>query len=225
MLDGDTKMLGLFRDLGVRQMHLAYNRNNAVAGGCFDPDQGLTALGREIVAEINRVGILMDCSHMGERSSLDVMELSRRPVVFSHSNVRALAEHPRNLTDAQIDACARTDGVIGICGVGAYLGDNDTSSEALLRHVEYVGERVGLRHVGIGLDYVFDANHNDMPPEESNDYWYPEPSGFKLSELRFKPPEDLPEIAETLARHSYADDDIRGVLGENFLRAAEQSWR
>ena len=83
MLEGDLDMLRLYRDLGVRQMHLAYNRDNAVGGGCHGADIGLTPWGRAVVAEINRLGILMDCSHTGYRTSMDVMALSSKPVVFS----------------------------------------------------------------------------------------------------------------------------------------------
>ena len=101
-LAGDLAMIGLYRDLGVRQMHLVYNRNNAVGGGCHDLDFGLSDYGRRVVAEINRVGILMDCSHTGERTSLEIIEASTKPVVFSHANPRALVDHGRNISDAQI---------------------------------------------------------------------------------------------------------------------------
>ena len=95
------EMVALYRNLGVRQMHLAYNRNNSVAGGCHDETQGLTPLGHQIVAAINDAGVLMDCSHTGRRCSLDIMAASTKPVIFSHSNPLALVEHGRNVTDEQ----------------------------------------------------------------------------------------------------------------------------
>lgn len=224
MLQGDLDMLGLFHDLGVRQMHLAYNRSNAIAGGCHDRDSGLSALGRQVVRRMNELGIIVDCSHMGLRSSLAAMEISTRPVVFSHSNVKALQDHPRNITDDQIDACAATDGVVGICGIGPFLGDDETSTDLLLRHVDYVVERVGPRHVGLGLDYVFDQTHDEMPADEDRDYWYPKAHSYDLQGMRIKPPEHLPEIADALLERGYRPEDVRGVMGGNFLRVAEVTW-
>ena len=224
MLQDDLNMLRLFRDLGVRQMHLAYNRNNSISGGCHDDDRGLSSLGRHVVERINNLGIIMDCSHMGLRSSLDAMEVSTRPVVFSHSNVKALCDHPRNITDAQIDACAKTDGVIGICGIGPFLGDDDISTDLLLRHVDYIAERVGPRHVGFGLDYVFDQSHDDLPSSEDRDYWYPATQNYKLTTMKIKPPEDLPEIANALLARGYRLEEVSGFMGGNFLRVAEATW-
>ena len=113
-------MVALYRDLGVRQMHFAYNRNNSVAGGCHDDEQGLTALGRRMVAAVNEAGVLMDCSHTGRRCSLEIMTTSAKPVIFSHSNPLALVEHGRNVTDEQIRACAATGGVVCVSGVSAF---------------------------------------------------------------------------------------------------------
>lgn len=223
MLEDDLDMLRLYRDLGVRQIHLAYNRNNSIAGGCHGEDVPLTALGRRVVREINAVGMLMDCSHSAVRSSLDVMEISERPVIFSHANVRALQEHPRNLTDEQIDACAATGGVVGINGIGLFLGDNDTRTDTLLRHVDYVVQRVGPQHVGLGLDYVFDPAHDDLPAGEDAERWWPRAHGYG-SHVQFVPPERFPDIAGALLRAGYGEDDVAGVLGGNFLRVAAQTW-
>ena len=115
-------MVALYRDLGVRQIHLAYNRNNSVADGCHDVERGLTALGRRIVAAVNDAGLLMDCSHTGRRCSLDIMAASTQPVIFSHSNPLALVEHGRNVTDEQIRACAATGGVVCVSGVSMFVG-------------------------------------------------------------------------------------------------------
>lgn len=224
MLLDDLNMLDLFQHLGVRQMHLAYNRNNSVAGGCHDQDRGLTALGRDVVRRINELGIILDCSHMGLRSSLDAIEISARPVVFSHSNVKALRDHPRNITDAQIDACAGTDGVVGICGIGPFLGDDEISTALLLRHIDYVAERVGARHVGLGLDYVFDQTRSELPAGEDLDYWYPKTQNYDLQGMHIKPPEHLPDIAGALLDLGYRPEEVRGVIGGNFLRVAEATW-
>src|SRR5258708_24942518 len=164
MLEDDPAMVRLYHDLGVRQIHLAYNRDNSVAGGCHGSDVPLTPLGRRVVEAINRAGRLMDCSHSGYRTSMEIMERSTRPVIFSHANPRALKDHARNIADDQIDACARTGGGVAINGNGIFLGANDISVETLVRHVDYVAGRVGTAHVGLGLDYIFGGLSGDLPP-------------------------------------------------------------
>lgn len=225
MLDGDLDMLRLYRDLGVRQMHLAYNRDNRVGGGCHGADVGLTPFGRSVVAEINRLGILMDCSHTGHRSSLEIMEMSTRPVVFSHANARRLVDHPRNASDAQITACARTGGVVGVTGVGLFLGDREAGTESMVRHIDYLCDLVGAAHVGLGLDFVFVRGVDDDPPGLDRAQWWPPEAGYgDFTGLTFATPEQLPEITEALLRRNYPEADVRAILGGNFLRVAEQSW-
>jgi membrane dipeptidase len=226
MLEDDLAMLGLFRDVGVRQIHLAYNLNNSIAAGCHDEDRGLTALGRAVVAEINRVGMLMDCSHSGRKTSLEIMEISEKPVIFSHANPKALRNHGRNIDDTQIDACAKTDGVIGICGIGPFLGENDIRTETILRHIDYVAERVGTRHIGLGLDYVFHPEVDDLPAGEPAEKWWPRKYGYGSSHgpMKIVPPEQLPEIADALVKRGLKEDEIIGIMGGNFLRAAEATW-
>ncbi|MSP87628.1 MAG: membrane dipeptidase [Alphaproteobacteria bacterium] len=223
MIEGDLDMLRLYRDLGVRQMHLAYNRDNPIAGGCHGADIGLTALGHKVVAEINRLGIIMDCSHSGYRTSMDVMAASTKPVVFSHTCMRKLMDHPRNVWDDQIDACARTGGVIGITGIGIFLGADDASTATFMRHVDYAVQRVGAAHVGIGLDFVFRRGADDYPPNFDRSLWWP-PSHRYVGRSNFVEPERMPLITEALIAQGYSDADIRGILGENFLRIAQQTW-
>ena len=152
MLEDDLTMLRLYRDLGVKQIHLAYNLNNSIAGGCHDVDLGLTDLGREVVREINRVGMLMDCSHSSRETALEIMDISAKPVIFSHANVQALVDHRRNIDDERIMACARTDGVIGVNGIGLFLG-NTLEIPALIRHIDYLVDKLGEDHVGLGSDF------------------------------------------------------------------------
>ena len=146
------EMVALYAALGVRQIHFAYNRNNAVADGCHDEVRGLTPLGKRMVAAVNAAGMLMDCSHTGRVCSLEIMATSSQPVVFSHANPLALAEHGRNITDEQIRACAATGGVVCISGVSKFLGVAEPTVADVVRHVAYVANLVGVAHVGIGLD-------------------------------------------------------------------------
>jgi membrane dipeptidase len=224
MLEDDLAMIALYRDLGIRQIHLAYNRDNSVAGGCHGADIPLTPFGREVVAEVNRAGLLMDCSHTGYRSSMEIMERSTRPVIFSHANPRALKAHARNIRDDQIDACAKSGGVIAINGIGIFLGANDISVATLVRHIDYVVQRVGAEHVGIGLDYSFGKISSDVPAGTDPAEWWPPGNEYDLDALEIVPPERFPEITEALLERGYAVEDVRRILGGNMVRVARASW-
>lgn len=224
MLDDDPDMLTVYKELGVRQILLAYNRDNSIAGGCHGAGIGLTKLGFQIVKEINRAGLIMDCSHSSKRSSLDIMETSTKPVVFSHSNIRQIQDHPRNIDDEQIKACAETDGVIGICGISHFLGNGDVRAANLIEHINYVADLVGPQHVGLGLDYVFNQQHDDLPANLNHDDWWPQGFGYQLSSWDITPPEELLLVADELQRNGYHEHDIAGIMGENFLRVAEATW-
>lgn len=209
--------------LGVRWMLIAYNRNNRLGGGCQDTDGGLTDFGRRVIDEMERVGMVLCCSHTGHRTAMEAMEYSRNPVIFSHSNPLALKDHPRNIPDDLIKACAESGGVININGVGIFLGDNDISTETFVRHVQYVADLVGPQHVGLALDYGFD-------PAEMNDYVRAHPELFPPEQgysegVKIVAPEQIPEIAEMLLKSGWNDIDVRGVLGMNNLRVAEQVWK
>ena len=133
-------------------MLLCYNTRNSVGDGCTEGcDAGISQFGKMLIEKMNEVGMLIDCSHTGYRTSMDTMEVSNEPVIFSHSNVYSIASHPRNLKDDQIKACAATNGLIGINGASLLLGEFDTSSEKLSQHIDYICECVGPSYVGLGL--------------------------------------------------------------------------
>src|SRR5207247_805058 len=113
----------------------------------------LTPFGRRVIEEMNRVGMLVDCTHTGYRTTMEVMEMASQPVIFSHSNPAALYRHGRNITDEQIRACARTGGVIGINALGIFMTDRQASTNAIVDCIGYVADLVGPEHVGIALDY------------------------------------------------------------------------
>jgi membrane dipeptidase len=221
------EMVQLFYDLGVRQIHLAYNRNNALGGGCYDDDVPLSALGRRIVGAINDAGMLMDCSHTGYRTSMDVMASSRTPVIFSHSNPLALAANARNVRDDQIDACAATGGVVCVNGVGRFLGDPEAGTAAIVRHVDHLVQRIGPEHVGLGLDYEYAQNLDDAPPGLDRAHWWPPAHGYGKEgpRIRIAAPEQFPEITAGLLDLGYAEAAVRQILGGNMLRLARQVWR
>jgi membrane dipeptidase len=221
-------MVEMFYRLGVRWMLLAYNRNNQFGGGCMDDDPGLTDYGRRIIDDMEQVGMVLCCSHVGHRTAREAMEYARHPVIFSHSNPAAVHPHERNISDDLMKACAGTGGVVNINGVGMFLGAGpegrgDNSTATLLRHVDYAARLIGPRHVGLGLDYVFDV-------AEVEEYLQKHPDRFPAS-LR-QPgtyvqvePERFPLIAEGLLRMGYSDTDVQGIMGYNNLRVARQVWR
>ena len=223
-LNGDINMISLYHALGVRQMLFAYNLNNAAGGGCHDADSGLTEFGRQVVREMNRVGMIVDCSHAACRTTLEIMDESTRPVVFSHSNPCAVWDHQRNIRDQQIQACAATGGVIGLNGMGIFLGDNDIGIDTMLRHVLYVSELVGTQHIGFGFDYSPDIDVDiGVILRSRPDYW-PAGQQYDTKGIRHAGPAQLPALIDSLADSGFGDDDIRGFLGENFRRVAEHAW-
>ena len=224
-LNGDINMVGVYHALGVRQMLFAYNLNNAAAGGCHDDDSGLTDFGRQVVHEMNRVGLIVDCSHAGHRTTLDIMHESSKPVVFSHSNPSALWQHQRNISDKQIRACAATGGVIGLNGMGIFLGDNDISIDTMLRHVRYVRDLVGSEHIGIGFDYSPKVDVDiGVILRSRPDYW-PAGQQYDTRGIEHAGPAQLPELINALADSGFDDAAVRGFLGENFHRVADAAWQ
>ena len=223
---GEPRMVQLFADLGVRQMHLAYNRNNAVGGGCYDDDVPLSPLGHRVVAAINAAGILMDCSHTGHRTSLDVMAASRAPVIFSHANPRALRDDGRNITDEQIRACIATGGIVCVNGVGRFLGDHAARTPAILAHIDHLVQHYGPAHVGLGIDYSYPAGGlDDDPPGLDKDYWWPPAHGYMGGlNIKIASPEQLPEIVEGMLGLGYDDRAMAGILGRNMLEVARRVW-
>ena len=186
----------------------------------MEGDIGLTSFGKDVIREMNRVGMVVDVSHMGYRATLEAFEVSSKPVIFSHSNPKGLREHARNISDEQIKACAQTGGVIGINGIGDFLGG--TSSELIVQNIEYVINLVGPEHVGIGLDYVIDK-------QEVLDYIKNNPDVFPADKIAdfmtFVEPEQIPEFTELLHQKGYDEQVISGILGGNFLRVARETWK
>ena len=218
----DLNMVEVYHKLGIRRMLLAYNEKNSVADGCHErTDCGLSRFGVSLIQAMNRVGIIVDCTHTGYRSSMEAIELSTAPVIFSHSVARGLKDHDRNIRDDQIKASAKTGGVIGLNGVGFFLGDNDASPEMVARHVDYICNLVGPEHVAFGFDYVYYMD-SMIARYRANPNRYPE--GYPEPPWHFVAPEDLPALVELLVRRGYADKDIKGFLGENYLRVARTVW-
>ncbi len=223
-LNDDIHMLDVYHALGVRQMLFAYNLNNSAAGGCHDDDIGLNQFGREIVHEMNRLGIIVDCSHAAYRTTMDIMTESSKPAVFSHSNPVTICNHQRNIRDDQIKSCAASGGVIGVNGMGIFLGENNSDNETLIKHIVYLSELVGVEHVGIGFDYSPPTNLDLSAILSSRPDFWPAGQAYDTPHITHASPAQLADLTESLQRHGFHEDEIRAVLGANFHRVASQTW-
>jgi membrane dipeptidase len=228
--DESIEMVQLYYDLGVRQIAFAYNLNNAAGGGCHDVDIGLTNFGRDVIREMNRVGMFIDCSHASYTTTMEAMEVSDSPVIFSHSNSRVIHNHERNIWDDQAIACAATGGIVGVNGIGVFLGQDDISSANMARHILHYVNLIGAKHVGLGVDYELSSlSHKDKESEtfdetlaDNPDFWPPEqyPGGA----VSCASPLQIHEITGILLSEGLKTKEVEGILGGNFRRIAEKIW-
>jgi membrane dipeptidase len=208
-----TGDVALFHGLGQRVSQLTYNDRNRLGSGCKDPTGPLTEFGAKVVREMNRVGMAVDVSHCSDRTTLDAVAVSSRPVLITHSNCRALVAHPRCKPDAVIQAVAARGGVMGITVVPAFVRQAGPASlDAVLDHFEHVARLVGVEHVGIGSDV--DADALDASGRLRPRYAIP---GLSLSHRVFA-------LTEGLIRRGWTDSQIELVLGGNFQRVLAEIW-
>ncbi len=202
-----------FYGLGQRVSQLTYNDRCRLGSGCQDrQDVGLTDFGRQVVTEMNRVGMAIDVSHCSEKATLEAIDRSARPVLVTHANCHTLAAHPRNKSDAVIRSLAARGGVMGIAAVRAFLGARPTI-EGLLDHFVHVAELVGVEHVGIGSDCDLD------PPDPATGRVRAAYDIQGLSNSR-----RAYDLAAGLLGRGFGDAEVELVLGGNFRRALGRIW-
>lgn len=239
-LEDQLDRVALFHTLGMRVIQLTYNEANLLGDGCLERrNAGLSALGVEMVAELNRVGIAIDLSHCAAQTCLDAARHSARPVLLTHANANAVIARPRNKSDEVLEAVAATGGVIG-CSIHAYLnwrGDpkQQPTLDDFVANVRYIGELVGYEHVGIGTDFpavdTYEAVRHVMVMSRTK---YAASGGDfsnafgDVMEARYPretpTPAQFPELTAALARGGLSDEQILGVLGGNFQRAFAAIW-
>lgn len=234
--------IAAFYRLGLRMLIPAYSLSNRICGGCLDrTDQGLTSFGKLVVEECNCVGLLLDCSHLGKRSSLEIIEQSQQPVVFSHSCTKALAENPRNIDNEQIRTCAAKKGIIGLSPWGPMVmktGQTERPTvDDFIDHIDHVAQILGSTdHIGVGTDMSLGTY-----PDHEHDPWgspaYKDVTGaydkYVTSNIRspMRMVEGFSNYAEVLnfvaklKNRGYSEKDIRKILGENYMRVFNQVWR
>lgn len=206
-LDGEIGLLRQYHRLGVRNLGLAWNFRNAACDGVSERRSGggLTEFGVLVVQECNRLGITIDISHLAPAGVEDVLELSSDPIIASHSNAAALCDHPRNLTDSQLQAVAASGGVVGVTFVNSFLRREQPEQATLddvVEHLEYMLALIGEDHVAIGSDF-----DGCTPPTELRDAT------------------TYPTITARLLERGYGEATIRKILGGNFMRIFEAVWK
>jgi membrane dipeptidase len=209
---------------GLCSLMLTYNRMDHVGVGCTERvDAGLSRFGVEVVERCNKLGVIVDTSHCGRMTTLDACRFSSAPVTANHACAKGVLAHARGKTDEELDAIAATGGVVGVVAVPFFLARGRPTIEAMLDHIDYIARRVGWEHVGIGTDWPLQAPLDLLV----------ETVGGLLPEIGFRPQDnidvtqtlvgfsdyrDFPNLTRGLVRRGYSDEQIQGILGENFLR-------
>ena len=237
MLESDLSRVDLFNDLGVRVIQLTYNLRNLVGDGCLEPgNAGLSSFGRAVVGRMNELGMLVDLSHCGRRTTTDAIAGSTKPVAVTHSGCAALADLPRNKTDDQLKLLADKGGVVGIYTMPFLRMSGQPAVADFVRHVEHAVQVCGEDHVGVGSDNsitpldltpAFRAEHAEFvrarrrqgigaPGEDENVFNYvPD----------FNSPRRMDQIADALAARGQTSARIEKILGQNWLRLFGEVWR
>ncbi|NUU99291.1 membrane dipeptidase [Marinitoga sp. 1154] len=205
-IGNDLNLLKIFYELGVRFVGLTWSRRNYAADGSFFMPKiegkrgGLTDFGVKVLKESEKLGMIIDVSHLNDEGFWDVIKFSSNPIIASHSNVREIFNSMRNLTDEQIKSIAETGGVIGINANGSFVSDSpdENNVEGLVRHIDYISNLVGVEYVGLGFDFC------DMFRNEPRD--------------TLKGYHEMDKFVETLIKHGYNSKEIKNILGDNFLR-------
>jgi membrane dipeptidase len=234
--------IAAFYELGLRMMIPAYSLSNRICGGCLDQtDQGLTSFGNLVVEECNRVGLLLDCSHLGKRSSLEIIEKGQQPVVFSHSCTKALAENPRNISDEQIKACAARDGIIGLSPWGPMVMKTGQTKrptvDDFIDHIDHVAQMLGSTdNIGVGTDMSLgtypDHEYDPWGSPAAKDVTGPYNKHVTpniRSPLRmvegFSNYAEVLNFVDKLKQRGYVDSDVKKILGLNYMRVFGRVWK
>ena len=202
VLEGRLSMLRVYHRLGIRMVGLVHSLRNLLADGVADnrTKGGLSQFGVDVVEELNRLGMIVDVSHLSDAGFWDVMEVSKDPVVASHSNARAVCQHPRNMTDDMIKALAKGGGVMGINFAPDFVHKTKPSVETLVEHIDHIVDLVGPEHVGLGSDF----------------------DGIPATPKGLEDASKMSSITQELVKREYSEEYIRLILGGNHLRLIKE---
>lgn len=241
MIENELDRIEILYGLGVRAMGITYSESNALGSGLREPrDGGLTCLGRRAVERMNQVGMLIDCAHCGDQTTLDVIEASKKPIVLSHIGARSLWNSNRLAPDEVLKACADKGGVIGVeAAPHTTLTRNRTTHtlDSVMEHFEYIADLVGIDHVAFGPDTLYgdhvglhDVYAAALSIKEAQagpaSQGPPNPPFGKVPYVRGleNPTEGSKNLVRWLVKKGYSDQDIAKVMGENILRVLREVW-
>jgi membrane dipeptidase len=219
-----------FYRLGLRCAQLTYNSQNLIGSGSTDRvDGGVSDFGETIIKAMNAAGMLIDTSHSGERTTLDAIAISPRPIAVTHSNCKAITAHPRNKSDEVIRKLAEKGGVMGITGVRMFIKDRDPTTVAdMADHIDHVAKVAGIEHVGIGSDADLNG-YDDMPPDQYRQLKAAYKASYafrdKIDIDGFDHPRKFFDLTSELVRRGHSDAAIKAILGGNFRRLLGATWR
>jgi membrane dipeptidase len=225
----EAKDVKAFYEIGLRCAQLTYNSQNLLGSGSTERvDGGISDYGEQIIKAMNEVGMLVDVSHSGDKTTLDAIEISPKPIAFTHSNCRALNNHPRLKTDEAIRKLAAKGGVMGITGVRMFVKDKEpTTVEDIVDHIDHVVKLVGIEHVGIGsdcdlmgYDHMLPDQYAQLKASYKASYAFRE----KIDTDGFDHPRKVYDLTAALIRRGYSDSNIQAVLGGNFRRLLGSTW-
>ncbi|WP_375055255.1 dipeptidase [Zobellella sp. DQSA1] len=217
----------IFKQLGVGVVQMAYNTQNLVGTGCYERDGGLSGFGREVVEEMNRVGIMCDLSHVGAKTSEEVILASKKPVCYSHCLPAGLKDHPRNKSDEELRFIAEHGGFVGVTMFAPFLKNGINSTiEDYVEAIGYVLDLVGEDAIGIGTDFTQGHDQNFFE-------WLTHDKGYARRLTRFgeiinpkgiRTIGDFPNLTEALLRHGYSPRVVEKIMGGNWVRVLKDVW-
>ncbi|NMG29483.1 dipeptidase [Aromatoleum evansii] len=217
----------IFKKLGVGIVQMCYNTQNLVGTGCYERDGGLSGFGREVVAEMNRVGIMCDLSHVGAKTSEEVILESKKPVCYSHCLPSGLKEHPRNKSDAELKFIADHGGFVGVTMFAPFLKKGiDSTIDDYAEAIEYVMDIVGEDAIGIGTDFT-QGHDKDFFEWLTHDKGYARRLtnfGKIVNPLGIRTVGEFPNLTETLLKRGMPERVVRKVMGENWVRVLRDVW-
>jgi membrane dipeptidase len=216
-LGPDATLIGTFFELGVRMISFTHMGRTLLADGSGEDEVGsrLTQGGVAAVAEMERLGIVLDISHLNAAGVEHALEIATRPLVASHSASRAVRDHHRNLSDDQLRGIAENGGVVGVNLLAAFISDQDATIERVVDHYEHIAEIAGIEHVGVGPDFVVEV-FDDLYPADVD--LTTEGLDPKARVAGLYAPRHLPRLTGALLERGFSEQDVRLILGENFLR-------
>ena len=237
--EANVNNIEMFYALGLRMVQLTYNVQDRVGTGCAEgTDSGLSEFGKNVISELDRLGIVVDCAHTGLQTTRDAIDASKNPVIISHANARGVCDNNRNLPDDIIKAIAGSGGVMGLNGFPSFVAHKDiwpVTLDMLIDHAEYIVNLVGVDHVSVGIDYfqyqsgvvsdeVAVRSYNEIvekgvwKPSEYDPPPYVYPEGIEM-------PEKLGNLTAGLLKRGFSDDDVKKILGLNLMRVFKAVWK